>query len=254
MEQVVASDGTPIAYRVGGRGEPVLFVHGAIASSADWGHVARLLRERFTIVTLDRRGRGRSGFGGEPYSIVQEAEDIAVVAAKTNARKIVAHSYGGLCTMTALERGVHADQLVLYEPPVSVPPGTFGAHTRLAGHINAGSHDAAAAMFLSAADATDAELAAIRQSPVWPSLVDSVPSLARELDEVQAWTTPAGPFDIPTLLLIGGDTTSPSYLDGVPGIASAFPRLQRQQITGQRHLGHVLAPEAFAAAVGDFLT
>lgn len=252
MKSLLAADGTRIAYRAGGRGDVVLFVHGTLASSSDWIFVARLLRDRFTIVTMDRRGRGRSGFGGEPYSIAQEADDIAAVAKATGARRLVAHSYGALCAMTALARGLEAERVVLYEPPVSLPRGAFRDDSRLATEIRTGSHDAAAATFLSAAGATEAELEAVRQSPAWPDLVAAVPSLPRELAEAQEWATPTGPFSTPALLLVGGETTSAVYLDGLPAVASAFPGLRREELPGQKHLGHVLAPQAFAAAVGGF--
>lgn len=253
MQHVTAEDGTSISFRAGGDGEPVLFVHGALTSSSDWVFVARLLRDRFTTVTFDRRGRGRSGFGEPPYSITQEAGDIAAVAAQTGARNVVAHSYGALCTMVALDQGLEVDRVVLYEPPVSLPRGAVGPHSRLAADIEAGRHDVAAATFLSATGASEEDIEAIRRSPAWPGVVASVPALTRELDEVQDWTTPAGPFDVPALLLLGGETTSRAYLDGIPGLERAFPQLRRHELAGQRHVGHIFAPEAFAAAVDDFL-
>lgn len=252
-DHVASSDGTTIAYRTGGSGEPVLFVHGTAASSSDWVFVARLLRDRVTTITFDRRGRGKSGVGTEPYSIAQEAGDIAAVAAETGARTVVAHSYGALCTMVAVDRGLELDRLVLYEPPAAVPRGTFGPDSALAKHVAAGEHEAAAALFLGAANASRAELDAVRSSPAWPSIVATVPTLLRELHEVQEWTTPAGPFDLPALLLVGAETRAPAYLDGIPDIAQAFPRLRREELPGQRHLGHVMAAEDFAAAVARFL-
>jgi pimeloyl-ACP methyl ester carboxylesterase len=253
VDHAVSPDGTRIAYRTGGAGEPVLFVHGTIASSSDWAFVSRLLRDRFTTVTMDRRGRGQSDFGAEPYSIEREGEDVAAVMAATGARKVVGHSYGGLCSLTALDQGAPIDRLVLYEPPVSVRPDAATQHTGLGEHLSAGRHDEAAAGFLAAAGASAEEVALIRGSPVWPALLDAVPSVARELATAMGWTTPAGPFDIPALLIIGAESTSRSYLDGVPALEAAFPQLRRVALPGQKHLGHVLAAEAFAAMAGDFL-
>jgi pimeloyl-ACP methyl ester carboxylesterase len=252
MNTARSADGTEIAYRTGGDGEAVLFVHGALAASSDWVFVARLLRERFTTVTMDRRGRGRSGFGTEPYAIDREGEDVAAVMEATGARTVVGHSYGAMCAMRALAQGAPVERLVLYEPPVSVPPERSAQIPRLEADIAEGRLDEAATGFLRAVGATDEELALIEGSPAWPGLLDALPALPRELRACAAWRTPEGPFDIPALLILGGETTSPSYLDGVPGIEAAFPRLGRADLEGQRHLGHVFAAQAFAALVaGD---
>jgi pimeloyl-ACP methyl ester carboxylesterase len=252
MEHVTSADGTEIAYRATGEGEPVLLVHGAIASSADWAFAAPRLRGAFRAISMDRRGRGRSGDAGE-YAMEREAEDIAAVLEATGARAVVAHSYGALCTLLALERGAPIERLVLYEPPLSLPPGAAERIDELEGHLAAGAVDAAAAAFLASAGASEAELELIRASPAWPYLCDAAPTLPRELRSCLTWETPAGPFDIPTLLLIGADTDSPVYLDGVAGVERAFPALERDELAGQRHIAHVMAADAFAARVAAFL-
>jgi alpha-beta hydrolase superfamily lysophospholipase len=90
VRYVASPDGTRIAYRASGSGEPVLFVHGASTSGADWVFVGRLLRERFMVVTMDRRGRGDSG-DGPAYSIEREAEDILAVLDGVGAELLVGH-------------------------------------------------------------------------------------------------------------------------------------------------------------------
>jgi pimeloyl-ACP methyl ester carboxylesterase len=253
MTSVRSADGTEIAFRTGGDGEPVLFVHGALASASDWVFVARLLRDRFSTVTMDRRGRGRSAFGTEPYAIEREAEDVAAVMQATGARAVVGHSYGGMCAMRALAQGAPIERLVLYEPPVSVPAERSAGIPRLKAGIAAGRLDEAAAGFLREVGANDDEIALIRASPAWPVVIEAVSALPRELEQCAIWRTPEGPFDVPALLILGADTTSSSYLDGVPGIESAFPRLRRAELPGQNHVGHVFAAEAFAGLVADFL-
>jgi pimeloyl-ACP methyl ester carboxylesterase len=61
VHHVVSADGTRIAYRASGGGDPIVLVHGSATSSVDWVPIVPLLRERFTVVTMDRRGRGDSG-------------------------------------------------------------------------------------------------------------------------------------------------------------------------------------------------
>ena len=68
VQHTTSADGTPIGYRMAGSGEPLLFVHGVATTGADWLFVRPHLRERFTVVTMDRRGRGSSGDAAE-YSM-----------------------------------------------------------------------------------------------------------------------------------------------------------------------------------------
>lgn len=244
--RVASADGTSIAYRLSGDGDPVLLVHGTATSGADWVPVLPFLRERFAPVTMDRRGRGRSA-DGVTYAIEREVEDLAAVMAATSARHVVAHSYGALCAIQAAASGVPMDALVVYEPPIG--PRRAGA----AAGVDAGEPDAAVIRFLLDIDVTAEEVDVIRASPAWPILCDAAPTIPRELDAQARWERPAGPVDVPTLLLVGEDTRAPVFLDGLDSLAAAFPAHRHQRLPGQRHLAHVQTPEAFAAAVAAFL-
>ena len=63
-ERVVSSDGTPIAVWRSGDGPPLVLVHGAAADHTRWRPVLPALEERFTVLAMDRRGRGASGDAG----------------------------------------------------------------------------------------------------------------------------------------------------------------------------------------------
>jgi pimeloyl-ACP methyl ester carboxylesterase len=123
---VTSIDGTPVAYRVSGRGDAVLFVHGSATSSADWLVVLPLLRDRLTVVTMDRRGRGRSGDGPD-YAMEREAEDVLAVLDAVDAELLVGHSYGALCSILAAERTDRLRRLVVYEPPIAVKADWVGS-------------------------------------------------------------------------------------------------------------------------------
>lgn len=77
-------DNTPIAYDIQGTGPALLLLHGGWRSRQDWhehGYVARL-KERFTVVTIDIRGKGESDKPTEvaAYTIAKLCEDILAVA------------------------------------------------------------------------------------------------------------------------------------------------------------------------------
>jgi pimeloyl-ACP methyl ester carboxylesterase len=249
VRHVSSPDGTPIAYRASGAGDPVLFVHGAATSGADWAFVARLLRERFTVVTMDRRGRGASG-DGEEHSMEREAEDILAVLDAVGAERLVAHSYGALCSMVAAGRTDALCRLVLYEPPIAVRAEWVGGLEEL---VARGELDRALELFLQGAGASAEHLGAIRASPAWPILLDAMPALPRELSAAAHWRRPRGPIAVPTLFLLGGDTRADAYLDGLDELQEEFPAARRRLIEGQQHVAHVFAAEDFAALLLDFL-
>jgi pimeloyl-ACP methyl ester carboxylesterase len=247
VRYVASADGTPIAYRVSGSGEPMLFVHGASTSSADWAFVEPFLRERFTVVTMDRRGRGDSG-DGPNYDIEREAEDVLAVLGAVGAELLAGHSYGALCSIVAAQRSTSLRRLVLYEPPIAVrEDGVAGLE-----ELVATDRDAAVEAFLRSAGVPDDQLEPIRSSGAWPVLLDAIPALPRELRACAAWRNPQGPIPVPALFLLGADTDNPVYLDGLDELQAAFPEARCELIPRQRHIGHVFAAEAFAELIASF--
>ena len=82
------------------------------------------LAERFTVVSIDRRGRGDSG-DAERYAVGREAEDIAaVVDAIGEPVHLLGHSYGGVCALEAALLTPNLAALTLYEPAI-VAGGTI---------------------------------------------------------------------------------------------------------------------------------
>jgi pimeloyl-ACP methyl ester carboxylesterase len=248
VRHVESSDGTPIAYRTSGTGAPIVFVHGVGTSGADWTFVQPFLSDSFTVVAMDRRGRGASGDGPE-YAMEREAEDVLAVLDAVGAEMLVGHSYGGLCSILAAQRTDRLRRLVLYEPPIGVTERRAGALDEL---VARGDLDAALEAFLRGAGTPDDQLEAIRSSPAWPVLLDAIPVLPRELHAASGWRNPEGPIEVPLLYVLGADTDSPSYLDGLDELLAAFPDLRRESLPGQRHIGHVFAAETFAGLVADF--
>ena len=249
--EATSADRTPIAYRVSeGDGEPLLLVHGSATSGSDWLFVLPHLRERFTVVTMDRRGRGSSGDGPE-YAIEREAEDVVAVLEASGAELLVAHSYGALCSITAAANGARLRRAVFYEPPIAVDGDRVNL-AELDRLVAAGELSEALEGFLRAAGAPSDQLAAIRSSPAWPVLLDAVPALPREMRSGARWRSPAGPVDVAALFLVGGETEAPVYLDGLDDLVAAFPGATRRSIPGQQHIAHVFAAAEFAGLVAEF--
>ena len=248
MDQVRSADGTQIACRSIGEGPPLVLVHGTGTTSGDWVGLLPFLRSRFTVVTMDRRGRGRSGDGPE-YSMEREAEDVLAVLEAVDGELLVGHSYGGLCSMVAAARTERLRRLVLYEPPIAVPERwAQGVRDRVEG----GDGEQVLSGFLAAVGMGDDQLAAIRSSAAWPVLLGTVSTLPRELLAAADWPVPEGPLDVPTLYLVGADTTNRSYLDGLGKLLTRFTDVTHEELPGQLHVAHVFAAEAFAERIAAF--
>jgi pimeloyl-ACP methyl ester carboxylesterase len=175
---------------------------------------------------------------------------VLAVLDAVGAQRLVGHSYGALCSMLAVQRTDRLRRLVLYEPPIGVRDELIGG---LDEAVARGDLEAALQTFLRGAGAPPEQLDAIRSSPAWPVLLDAVPALPRELHAASAWQHPKGPIEVPTLFLLGGDTRSGAYLDGLDDLLAAFPTIRRELIAGQTHIAHVFAAEAFAGLLLDFL-
>ena len=92
MEWVISRDGTRIAYERRGSGPPLLFVHGTTADHSRWDLISDRFVDEFTVVAMDRRGRGGSGDHPE-YDVGREGEGVAAVAGTLGGEvSVVGHS------------------------------------------------------------------------------------------------------------------------------------------------------------------
>ena len=58
LERVTTPDGVEIGCEVSGQGPPLVLVHGAGSARWGFGALRPLLEDRFTVIAVDRRGRG----------------------------------------------------------------------------------------------------------------------------------------------------------------------------------------------------
>lgn len=100
MRETLADDGTVIAYDAWGRrdGEPVLLIQGLGTDSRGWGLQRMAFGRRYRCLAPDNRGVGRSGKPPGPYDLEEMARDaLAVLDAEGIERAhVIGASMGGV--------------------------------------------------------------------------------------------------------------------------------------------------------------
>lgn len=253
---VRSKDGVEISVQKLGAGPALLLIHGALLNGTlSWGAVMPKLAERFTVYAMDRRGRAPSG-DAEVYSIVNESDDIVnVVAAIGGPVTILAHSYGALVTLDALDRLRHVTHLILYEPPVTAEgarPDSEAVLEKLDNALAAGNRAEIVVTFLrDQVKSPPDRLKGMQSSPAWPVVLEIASTLPRESRAVNMYR----PFierlanwKVPTTLLLGSETQGllrdAAYFarDNIPGSQLAI-------LAGQGHGAMLDAPDWFAAKI-----
>jgi pimeloyl-ACP methyl ester carboxylesterase len=258
QERVAArsKDGVPLSVLKTGSGPALLLVHGsAAAGSSTWQAVLPALSRRFTVYVMDRRGRGLSG-DGKSYSVAAEADDIAAVAAKIGEPlTLVAHSYGALCAVAAMDRLKGVTRLILYEPPIlpqAPGPEFAGVLQALDRALQNNDRDLVATIFLrDAVGVPPAALEQMRSSPGWQGTVETAPTLPREARAVGAFRMPVERmrnWKAPTTMLAGDRTGG--YLEAAaPAVCGAIPGCRLVTLEGQGHVAMLTAPDLFVSKV-----
>jgi pimeloyl-ACP methyl ester carboxylesterase len=250
---VVSKDGVLISVQKAGSGPALLLIHGALLNgSLSWGAVLPQLSEHFTVYAMDRRGRAPSGDAID-YSISNEVDDVvAVIDAIDEPITVLAHSYGALVSLEALNRLSSVRRLLLYEPPVSLKPDTTDAVANMQRALEDGDHAELVTTFLrDQVRVPPDNIAKMRSSPMWPIVLEIAPTLARES---RAVNTPRMSKErlanckIPTTLLLGSETVG-LLRDSAFFVRDAIPGCRLVILEGQGHGAMLDAPDYFAGKV-----
>ena len=255
LRHVTAPDGVRIACEVSGDGPPLVLVHGAGSARWSFDGVRPHLEPRFTVIAIDRRGRGEST-DGDGYALESEVEDVAAVVRDAGEGTLLfGHSYGGLLAAEAARR-LDVARLALYEPAMGGVVTTGETLDRWDALIAAGDRDTVVReLFRDVAGYEEAAIDELVDSPVWEArrrIVHTVPrelraELAHRFDAAALATLAA-----PTLLLVG--TASPHWaVRSVEAYAGAIRGSETRSLEGEGHSANMTAPELLAAELGRFL-
>jgi pimeloyl-ACP methyl ester carboxylesterase len=82
--------------------------------------LAVALQDRFTVLNVDRRGRGDSG-DTAPYAVQREIEDLdAVIAEAGGSAAVFGYSSGATLALRAAAHGLPITRVALYDAPFVV--------------------------------------------------------------------------------------------------------------------------------------
>ncbi len=253
--QVTGADGTPIGVHSSGSGPPILLVHATAADARQWDLVVPLLARRFTVMAMDRRGRGSSGPIGPDHSLEVERGDIAAVAASAGGRvHLVGHSSGARFALGAAPRIPELASLVLYEPPAP-ENASDEVLERLATLEAAGDREGILRTFFVDVVGDDEEsFASLAERPVWPLMLDNALTVPAELRAVRHYQFNAlavANLEVPALLLLG-ELSGQEVAAVTHLVARTLPNATVATLPGQGHGAMFSAPDLLASRIEEW--
>jgi pimeloyl-ACP methyl ester carboxylesterase len=260
IETVRSKDGTSIAYERRGHGPPLVMVHGSTVDHTRWGGVVSKLAEHFTLLMVDRRGRGESG-DGPVYDIEREFEDVVAVLESTEVPAfLLAHSYGAICSLGASRLTARIAKMVLYEPPLSLPGKGLVLAADLVARMErllaAEDRDGVVAAFMrELIRLSDHEIENMRRTSSWAVRLAAAHTIPREVAVANTYRFRAESFShvrVPTLFLVG--SRSPAHFHEASAMASrALVGSQVETLRGQGHAAMSTGPRIFLEKALPFL-
>lgn len=115
-ERTLETGGLRVRYLVGGKGSPLVLVHGLGGSALNWSELVPLLAERHRLIVPHLPGHGGSERLGRAPGLEAYADPVAAVMEleETSPAVVVGHSLGGLVALRlALRRPDLVNGLVL---------------------------------------------------------------------------------------------------------------------------------------------
>jgi pimeloyl-ACP methyl ester carboxylesterase len=255
LRHVTSPDGVSIACEVSGDGTPLVLVHGA--GSARWSFelVRPELEGGFTVIAIDRRGRGGST-DGQGYEVEREFDDVAAVVRDAgDGALLVGHSYGGLVAAGAAQLLDDLPRLVLYEPPMGGVLAGAGLIDRWERLIQEGERDVVLREFFRAvAGYSEDEIDELARSPVWERRKQVSPTLPRELRAELAFSLDRAALariSASTLMLLGSE--SPDWARrSTDAYSDAIPDAEVRILDGHGHGATTSGPALLAAEIARF--
>ena len=116
----VTANGVKYWFEIHGKGEPLLLLHGGLGSTGMFGPVLSKLAETRRVIGVDLHGHGRTELGTRKISLIDIANDLAVVVRALGLRQVDAVGYsfgGGAALRLAVQHPALVRRLVVASAP-----------------------------------------------------------------------------------------------------------------------------------------
>lgn len=256
------ADSTPVAlrFRDAGSGAPIVILHGLFGSGRNWQTVAERLRSHYRVITVDLRNHGDSPHADAMSYAGMAADVLAMLdSLRLTTCTLLGHSMGGKVAMTmALTAPERVERLVavdiapvsyaerfspLVDSMLALPVETLRNRAEASRCLEAAEPDAGVRSFLLH------NLVARDGGYAWRI---NLPAIRAALGEIRAFPETSGHYDGPTLFL-RGEHSNAVLDEHTDRIRSHFKHASIQTIAGAGHWPHTETPDAFLAALLDFL-
>lgn len=243
-----------------GTGDPIVFIHGGLVTSAIWDRQIAHFSRGFRAIAYDLRGNGESDLPTAPFSHTADLKAILDALGIERATIAGCSAGGGIAIDFALEYPASVERLVLLTPSIGGFRYPFGMTLRTIGHaINYGRFglEKAAELFI--------------ENPYWSFFVPRTEDGKKEFRKAflansrmyqgrQGLSRAAKPAAIgrlgeiraPTLLIVCDRDSDFNLRAGI--IASErIPGVTVKMIPGCGHLPNVEAPDETNRLIGKFI-
>jgi 3-oxoadipate enol-lactonase len=251
--------GGELVYDVAGKGDTVVFLHGAFMDRGSWDAQVPVFARQFRVVRYDIRPFGESNRVEKAYDV---ADDLRLLLdhLKVAQAHLVGHSFGG---GSALDFALlHPDRVASLTLVGAGPSGFMAPPDE---------RQAAGAIFAALKDGDDAVLRAWLQHPMWAAS-QARPEVMKALEKstrrsLGAFKLTAPPFiplsppavdrlgsvKAPTLVIIG-DKDTPGNREASELLAKQIPGATLKVIAGADHAVPLGWSEEFNAAALSFIS
>ena len=250
-------------YEEAGSGPPLLLIAGLGGHSGLWSLQLRALALQGRVIAFDNRGAGRTSAPDKPYSIAGMADDACQLLDCLDIEKASVAGYGmggAIALELAAERADRVENLVLIGASAR-PGGRQSVVTEGWADARRSSLSREQAFALTAPWLYTSELLADaqrREQAIESGANDPYPAqdhaYARQAQAFLAYdaTAKLSAIEQPALVLSGEEDILVDPADAA-ALAAALPNGTHQQLPGA-HAGLVEHPQAYAAAIVEFLT
>ena len=261
------TDGAELEYEVSGRGEPVVFIHGAFIADTFRPLLAEpSLAGRYRLILYHRRGYAGSSSASEPVSVARQAADCQALLHHLGVKRahVVGHSYGGIVALQlALDIPGVVHSLAVLEPGLMVGTSAQGYRESLARGVERYREAGAAVVvdeFLQARwPGYHATLERLLPAAFDQAVADAETWFEREVCGQLGWhfgEAQARRISQPTLSVLGGESDAHWSRFGETHrlLLEWLPHAEGFVLPGTTHFMQIEDPQSMAEALAAFWT